>query len=963
MKNVHRPRLRAAAAALAAVSAALIPALHGAADDNPGHYRDGEYDAIRNILPPGQTGFLSPQDVAQQKLTGSYPAGSHIDDQLQMYSELVGKAPGITAADLQKDYKDASFGVQPGDIASTESPSPGVTIIRDKSFGVPHVYGVTDADVAFGTGYILAEDRLFFADVLRHYGRSTLASFLGPSRATIEMDCAQAQLTGYSDAELDAQVDHLQAPYPALAQRYIDGINAYINAITTDPSKLPAEYYAFGLQPQPWVKGDVIAIAGLVGGIFGKGGGVETRNAALLRALYAQYGGPTNSSNTDPTRANAVFSDLMENEDPAAPTTVDASFPYEKNPTVDPAAVALTKSAPRDPIGTTCSVSPQYPLVDTPATTAAARIGEALLAFPKQMSNALLVDANHSTTGRPIAVFGPQVGYFAPQVLMEEDLHGPSFDARGASFPGTNFIVELGHGPDYAWSATSAGTDNIDQFVERLCNPQSADPLQNVDPASTYYMHDGACTAMQERTVTETALPTASTLAGGNPSDNMPRQITFTIERTVHGPVLDRTTALVGGVDVPVAISTERSTFMHEADSIYGFGAFNDPALMQNAQQFEQAAAQIQYTFNWFYIDNRDIAYYQSGLLPIRAAGVSPDLPTWGTGQWDWTGQWLGFDQHVHAIDPPKGWMTSWNNKGGRDFRASDDQWSYGPVFRSLSLDNEVEKRLAAGHGRMSLVDLDNAMESAASVDLRGTQLLPDALAIIGSDPRVAPQVLQTLSSWLASGAQRVDRNGDGIYDDAQAVMLMDEWFPRMVHAVFQPDLGSAFGAVPEQFDDHPGPIGSAFIEGWYGYLQKAMDMALGKHVAQPYSQSYCGLGSLDACRTALVTSLNAAATAAANDDPKTVTQRDDIVFTAGGLENSFTIPWQNRPTFQQVVDIPGHRPRTDGGTTGQVNGVSVTSLPLTGAGGASLAAGAAGLLPLGVMAARRRRRGSTPAR
>ncbi|MGZ4271632.1 MAG: penicillin acylase family protein, partial [Solirubrobacteraceae bacterium] len=46
---------------------------------------------------------------------------------------------------------------------------------------------------------------------------------------------------------------------------------------------------------------------------------------------------------------------------------------------------------------------------------------------------------------------GPQVGYYVPQILMEEDLHGPGVDARGASFPGVNLYVELGHGRDYAW--------------------------------------------------------------------------------------------------------------------------------------------------------------------------------------------------------------------------------------------------------------------------------------------------------------------------------------------------------------------------------------------------------------------------------------------------------------------------------------------------------------------------------
>ena len=67
---------------------------------------------------------------------------------------------------------------------------------------------------------------------------------------------------------------------------------------------------------------------------------------------------------------------------------------------------------------------------------------------------------------------GPQVGYYTPEILMEEDLHGPGIDARGAAFPGVNLYVELGHGRDYAWSATTATSDNVDTFAEVLCQDE-----------------------------------------------------------------------------------------------------------------------------------------------------------------------------------------------------------------------------------------------------------------------------------------------------------------------------------------------------------------------------------------------------------------------------------------------------------------------------------------------------------
>ena len=97
------------------------------------------------------------------------------------------------------------------------------------------------------------------------------------------------------------------------------------------------------------------------------------------------------------------------------------------------------------------------------------------------MSNALIVDAKHSAHGHPTAVFGPQTGYYAPQLLMEEELRGPHTAARGVSFAGTNFVVELGRGVDYAWSATSPYTDITDTVVQPLCNTDGSPPTVDSD--------------------------------------------------------------------------------------------------------------------------------------------------------------------------------------------------------------------------------------------------------------------------------------------------------------------------------------------------------------------------------------------------------------------------------------------------------------------------------------------------
>ena len=92
-------------------------------------------------------------------------------------------------------------------------------------------------------------------------------------------------------------------------------------------------------------------------------------------------------------------------------------------------------------------------------------------AVPDGMSNAALMGADRTADGHPQVVFGPQTGYFAPQLLTEQAVVAPGIRARGVSFAGTSLVVQLGHGVDYAWSATSAGSDLVDTVVVRLCEP------------------------------------------------------------------------------------------------------------------------------------------------------------------------------------------------------------------------------------------------------------------------------------------------------------------------------------------------------------------------------------------------------------------------------------------------------------------------------------------------------------
>jgi len=402
----------------------LLLARVGAAQTGAGHYQDfNDARGFLNIVPPGQDGVLNSTEAVQAQ-GGTYPP--HVIDQLGMYGDLVYNAPGLTEDRLLEFYKDASFGVRDADIERVYSPTANVTVVRDAGFGVPHIFGDTRYATMFAQGYTGAEDRLFLMDVLRHLGRARLSEFLGASAANLAMDYGQLAIAPYKEADLTAQIDAIRNSGPdGLSgymdlQAYTDGVNQYINEALADPTKLPAEYPALQQTPQAWKIEDAVAIASLVGGIFGKGGGGELTNFCGLKAMTTVLGSAAT--------ARAVFDDLHFANDAEAPTTSHNPAPYmtDLGP-VDPAANPDIDCASLHPIDS--SGPSLQSLLDAISGAAPP------LAVPKAMSNALLVSAAHTKTGRPIAVFGPQTGYFMPQLLVEKDVHGPDIDARGCLSP------------------------------------------------------------------------------------------------------------------------------------------------------------------------------------------------------------------------------------------------------------------------------------------------------------------------------------------------------------------------------------------------------------------------------------------------------------------------------------------------------------------------------------------------
>jgi acyl-homoserine lactone acylase PvdQ len=851
----------AAAAGLVACSANTTGPAPGPAQTSNAAPQ-GPIDVL-DILPPGA--------ATGQSERGMYDALNTVDPTT------------LTDAQLGDYYKAAPL--DPATVVKTEQPKPGVVIKRD-AFDVPYIYGTTDDNTAWGAGYAGTEDRMFVMDVIRYAGAARLSELLGPTADNLKTDADQLRQADYTPAEENAQLDALakrDAQGKELVGRldaYVDGVNAARKQLcpTIKAKTCPTVYSLLGVTPTPYTRADVVSAAALIGGIYGKGGGQEAKNAAFLQQLKTRM---------NDTLARTVLNDLADPLDPDTPVTDPGEQPYGKPAAIDPAAVALpdagkgVKTAP----GTGGAVA------STVTSGAGAGGGTTIadrLQLPPEMSNALLVSGAHTTTGKPVAVMGPQTAYQAPNFFDEIALHGPHYLARGVAFANLQFVVLIGHGRSYAWSATSASGDVVDTVLDKLCNTDGSKPTVT----STGYLDGDTCRPMAQPDHVERAKAgTGKVIAR------------LADMRTRHGIVQSRTTA--GGI--PVAVVLQRSTYGHEPESVLGFAQMNDPNAIHSARDFIDAFSKVQFTFNWFYVDTRDIASFTSGQLPIRAKGVDPLLPRWGEQKWDWTG-FLPAAKHPQSINPPQGFLVSWNNKPSVGTYAADDEWGWGPVQRVLALRDRIEASMQKG--KLSRATLTGDMMGAATVDVRGAYLLKDMLAVIGDDPELAPYT-KLLQGWMDSGAHRVDRDRSGHYTDQNAIALMDVWYPLVAKEVLRARLGSLVDSIPASFDNAPSSNhrGSAWNNvAAYSWISRDFGSVLGHPVGVKMSQGYCGKGVLADCRTQIRKTLtDAVATLTRQQktsDPAKWTydkSQDDITFQFVGR----TVPpidWQNRSTFQQVI-------------------------------------------------------------
>ncbi len=333
----------------------------------------------------------------------------------------------------------------PTDVRHTVAGLREAVEINIDRWGVSHIRAASQPDVFLAQGFNAARDRLWHLDLWRKRGLGLLSGDFGPGYLAQDRASRLFLYRGDMDAEW-AAYSHPQAK--DIATWFVAGINAYIDLVLAEPSRLPPEFVHMGTTPAYWSPEDVVRVRSHAL--------MRNADSELLRGLIMGRSDADTDllrRSIDPFRVPTVpdglnLSDLREDalEDfklACAPVTFD-------------------------------SVRLACPLSDAWKWCKVDVLGEVVIDPDAEGSNNWAVSPARSATGRPVLATDPHRAYTMPSLRYLVHLQAPGLDVIGAGEP-VQPGISLGHNADIAFALTILMMDQEDVYVYET---DPADPLR-----------------------------------------------------------------------------------------------------------------------------------------------------------------------------------------------------------------------------------------------------------------------------------------------------------------------------------------------------------------------------------------------------------------------------------------------------------------------------------------------------
>lgn len=792
-----RPRRKPARLLIAAAAVVLLALPVAATAQTTDSVQRAE-----TILPPGNSQtYTADGELARNTSGDPDDTGPWIDDQREMYwayemkdGSLVESVDACEGAD-GLTARDREAGVEPV--------RDGVDVCWDE-FGVPAVFGETEEDVWYGHGWAAAKLRLFLLEGAVRTGMGTLAELAGEGSDndgdgigdTLEQDI-ERRTTRYTVAELGDMVDALSPQAQAAIDDYVEGVNAYIEWVTTaGRDQLPAEYELLATEPTPITREGVAAVGIEMVRFVASEGRHEILTAQTLRQLEDAYGTelgrrifrdlhwqedenavltvlpeegvfPRTDATEDERLAafeemadfaaglpDGTLDELVDGQGIApwvrleTPKRLDGDDnslgdgtgdePFITDPLADPVApggqVTAASSGGVAAASTATRPAPELDVAD--------RVRRAFQAFASGAEGAswMVMMAPGHTAGETLLMSEPQLDYDGGNFLMEVQLTGPGINARGSTVAGIP-IVGIGYTPDVAWALTTGNSKTIDGFVEE----SRAD---SNDDGAPEYLHDGQWKDMDCHTETVNYRGAA----GGVPFGPAVLSQDVQICHTVHGPVVSHTE------DWSRALSWQWHVRDRELETLAGTLDWQGA---ESLADIEASIPKLTWNENIGAVDRHGhIGFWHPGVHLERPATSDLRLPIPGTGEHD-LGDPLPQDALPHVVDPDRGWIVNWNNKPAA-------QWLDGGAEGTTSYPAGPDQRVAtladivASRDDWTFDDLIEIDRELSQSDLRARSLLPFALGSLQDASLDATEqaALDALDAWDRNVLEGLDWPG-----------------------------------------------------------------------------------------------------------------------------------------------------------------------------------------------------------
>ncbi len=473
---------------------------------------------------------------------------------------------------MSPDYpKDKSETIE---LAGLSAP---VSIYLDEA-GVSHVEAQNEMDLLRAVGFTQSRSRFFGMDAMRRITRGRLSELVGDQSlmdsTTVGFDLS---MRGWGfDKAVASDVAGLTDEQRKLIQAFTDGVNA---ALKMYP---PLEYRLLRVEPEPWTIEDSFALGRLTAWSI-----THNYHQEATRLLLAL--------NVGIDRAEEIYGNDYWHGNVTLPSK---EFGVTLPPAIAPELRELLPAKPYQPWEEEQKVANLRLAADAAKATGA--------------SNSWVVSGEESASGKPMVASDPHMAHLMPSFFFPQHLKTPDLDVMGTTVPGLPYVL-IGHNKHVAWAATSAVSDCIDLYIEKV-NPENADQ---------YLTPNGWKDFVKEEVVIRV-------LEDGELVDKV-----FTLRSSRHGAIMNDMYPNLFPKDAPpVAIKWDTEGVSK------GIAALGVANRAKNVTELREAFyGVVTPAQSWSAADtNGTIAHFMSGKVPIRHnhRGTFP-VPGW-LDKYEWDG-------------------------------------------------------------------------------------------------------------------------------------------------------------------------------------------------------------------------------------------------------------------------------------------------------------------------------------